>query len=57
MIVRYDNDQSPSPLDRLLALADVYELTPAALLAAIDRAEAAAIASLAALLHAGDAGL
>ena len=59
--------QSLPPLDRLIALADLYGLTPAALLArhatavsliaAIDRAEEAAIARLAALLHASDNGL
>jgi transcriptional regulator with XRE-family HTH domain len=60
MIVRYENSESLPPLDRLIALADVYGLTPAALLArhaaavsviaAIDQAEAGAIARLGALL-------
>ena len=60
MIVRYENGESLPPLDRLIALADVYGLTPAALLArhaaavsviaAIDQAEAGAIARLGALL-------
>ena len=60
MIVRYENSESLPPLDRLIALADVYGLTPAALLArhaagisvsaAIDQAEAGAIARLRALL-------
>jgi hypothetical protein len=62
MIVRYGNGVSLPPLDRLIALAELYGLTPAALLArnavaipviaALDRAEEAAIASLAALLDA-----
>ena len=60
MIVRYENSESLPPLDRLIALADVYGLTPAALLArhaaavsviaAIDQAEASTIARLGALL-------
>ncbi len=60
MIVRYENGESLPPLDRLIALADIYRLTPAALLArhaaavqiiaAIDQAEAGAIARLGALL-------
>lgn len=60
MIVRYENGESLPPLDRLIALAGIYELTPAALLArhaaavsiiaAIDRAEAGTIARLGALL-------
>ena len=64
MIVREENGQSLPPLDRLMALADLYELTPAALLArnavavpliaVIDHAEEAAIARLAALLDASD---
>jgi transcriptional regulator with XRE-family HTH domain len=62
MIVRYENGDSLPPLDRLIALADLYGLTPAALLAqqavavpliaAIDRAEAETIRRLAALLDA-----
>ena len=60
MIVRYENGESLPPLDRLIMLADIYGLTPAALLArhdaavpiiaAIDRAEVSTIARLAALL-------
>lgn len=60
MIVRYENGESLPPLDRLIALADIYGLTPAALLArhaagvsviaAIDQAEAGTIAQLRALL-------
>ena len=60
MIVRYENSESLPPLDRLIALADIYGLTPAALLArhaaavsviaAIDQAEAGTIARLGALL-------
>ena len=60
MIVRYENCESLPPLDRLIALADVYDLMPAALLArhaaavsviaAIDHADAGAIARLSALL-------
>ena len=60
MIVRYENGESLPPLDRLIALADIYDLTPAALLArhaagvsviaAIDQAEAGTIARLGALL-------
>ena len=67
MIVRYENGVSLPPLDRLIALADLYGLTPAALLArhaaavpliaAIDRAEEDAITRLAALLDASDDGL
>jgi transcriptional regulator with XRE-family HTH domain len=67
MIVRYENGESLPPLDRLIALADLYGLTPAALLArhaatvpliaAIDRAEEDGIARLAALLDASDDGL
>jgi len=66
MIVRYENGVSLPPLDRLMALAELYDVTPAALLArhaaavslitAIDRAEEAALASLAALLDASDDG-
>ena len=62
MVVCEENEASLPPLDRLIALAELYGLTPAALLArhaaamsliaAIDRAEEAAIASLAALLDA-----
>ena len=65
--MRYENGQSLPPLDRLIALAELYDVTPAALLArnavavpliaAIDRAEEEAIASLAALLDASDDGL
>ena len=61
------HSQSLPPLDRLIALAELYGLTPAALLAqhttavwliaAIDRAEEAVIARLAALLDASDNGL
>jgi transcriptional regulator with XRE-family HTH domain len=64
MIVRYENGDSLPPLDRLIALAGLYGLTPAALLAqqtvavpliaAIDRAEAEMITRLAALLDAPD---
>src|SRR5205809_212622 len=60
MVVRYENGESLPPLDRMIALADLYRLTPAALLAryaaaipiiiAIDQAEASAIARLGALL-------
>jgi transcriptional regulator with XRE-family HTH domain len=60
MIVRYENAESLPPLDRLITLADIYGLTPAALLArhaaavsviaAIDQAEAGTIARLAGLL-------
>jgi transcriptional regulator with XRE-family HTH domain len=60
MIVRYENGESLPPLDRLITLADIYGLTPAALLArhaagitviaAIDQAEAGTIARLGALL-------
>lgn len=60
MIVRYENGESLPPLDRLIALADLYGLTAAALLArhaaaisliaAIDQAESQAIARLSALL-------
>ena len=66
MIVRYENGQPLPPLDRLIALAELYGLTPAALLArnavavpliaAVDRAEEAAIARLAALLDASGEG-
>jgi len=62
MIVRYENGESLPPLDRLIALAGIYGLTPAALLArhavavpviaAIDQAEADTITRLAALLDA-----
>jgi transcriptional regulator with XRE-family HTH domain len=38
MIVRYENAQSIPPLDRLIALADLYGSTPAALLASTDDA-------------------
>jgi transcriptional regulator with XRE-family HTH domain len=58
--VRYENGDSLPPLDRLITLADIYGLTPAALLArhaagisviaAIDQAEAGTIARLGALL-------
>jgi transcriptional regulator with XRE-family HTH domain len=61
MIVRYENGESLPPLDRVIALADLYGLTPAALLArhaaaitiiaTIDQAEAGAIARLGALLR------
>ena len=64
MIVRYENGESLPPLDRLIALANLYGLTPAALLArhavaipviaAIDQAEADAIVRLAALLDSTD---
>ena len=67
MVVRSENGESLPPLDRLIALAELYGLTPAALLArqaaampliaAIDRAEAAAIAKLAALLDVSGDGL
>lgn len=60
MIVRYENSDSLPPLDRLITLADIYGLTPAALLAqqaaavsiiaAIDQAEAGTIARLSAFL-------
>jgi transcriptional regulator with XRE-family HTH domain len=60
MIVRYENGESLPPLDRLIVLAELYGLTPAALLtrhavavpliAAIDRAETDTITRLAALL-------
>ena len=60
MIVRYENGESLPPLDRLITLAEIYGLTPAALLArhaagitviaAIDQAEAGTIARLGALL-------
>src|SRR5215813_4002004 len=60
MIVRYENGESLPPLDRLIALANIYALTPAALLArhaaavqiiaAIDQAEDGAVARLGALL-------
>jgi transcriptional regulator with XRE-family HTH domain len=63
MIVRYENGESLPPLDRVIALADLYGLTPAALLArhaaavpiinAIDQAEVGAIARLGALLDQG----
>lgn len=62
MVVRYENGAALPPLDRLIALADIYGLTPAALLArhaaavpliaAIDQAEDGAIARLGALLDA-----
>jgi transcriptional regulator with XRE-family HTH domain len=64
MIVRYENGESLPPLDRLITLAGLYGLTPAALLAqhavavpliaAIDRADADTITRLAALLDASD---
>jgi transcriptional regulator with XRE-family HTH domain len=38
MIVRYENAQASAPLERLLALADLYGTTPAALLAYTDAA-------------------
>ena len=67
MIVRYENGQSLPPLDRLMVLAELYDVTPAALLArnaaavsliaAIDRAEEDAIVRLAALLDVGGDGL
>jgi transcriptional regulator with XRE-family HTH domain len=67
MIVRYENGASLPPLDRLIALAELYALTPAALLArhaaavppiaAIDRAEEAALVRHAALLDASYDGL
>ena len=38
MIVRYENAQSIPPLDRLIALADLYGSSPAALLASTDAA-------------------
>ena len=60
MIVRYENGASLPPLDRLIALAEIYGLTPSALLArhaaavpiiaAIDQAEVSQIARLKALL-------
>ena len=60
MIVRYENSESLPPLDRLIALASIYRLTPAALLAqhavaipiiaAIDQAEEDTIMRLEALL-------
>jgi hypothetical protein len=60
MNVRYENGESLPPLDCLIALADIYGLTPAALLvrhaatlpiiAAIDQAEASTIARLGVLL-------
>jgi transcriptional regulator with XRE-family HTH domain len=56
MIVRYENAQSIPPLERLITLADLYGITPAALLArtdaavpliaAIDRADAQTLAQL-----------
>jgi transcriptional regulator with XRE-family HTH domain len=64
MIVRYENSESLPPLDRLIVLADLYGITPAALLArqaaavpiiaAIDQAEAGALARLAVLLDGPD---
>lgn len=63
MIVRYENGESLPPLDRVIALADLYGLTPAALLArhaaavqiinAIDQAEVEAIVRLGALIDQG----
>jgi len=60
MIVRYENGETLPPLDRLIALAEISHLTPAALLArhtaavpliaAIDQAEAGAIARLSQVL-------
>jgi transcriptional regulator with XRE-family HTH domain len=38
MIVRYENAQATPPLERLIALADLYSTTPAALLAHTDAA-------------------
>lgn len=38
MIVRYENAQATPPLDRLIALAELYATTPAALLAQNDDA-------------------
>jgi transcriptional regulator with XRE-family HTH domain len=56
MIVRYENAQAAPPLERLIALADLYGASPAALLATtdaampllalIDRADAATLARL-----------
>jgi transcriptional regulator with XRE-family HTH domain len=56
MIVRYENAQSIPPLERLIMLADLYGITPAALLAntdaavsliaAIDRADARTLTQL-----------
>lgn len=61
MIVRYERGDSLPPLNRLIALALAYDTTPAALLAqeasaapliaAIDRADAAVVAKLQALLR------
>lgn len=66
MIVRYENGESLPPLDRVIALADLYNLTPAALLArhaaaipiiaTIDQADTNAIARLEALLAERDEG-
>jgi transcriptional regulator with XRE-family HTH domain len=53
MIVRYENAQASPPLDRLVALADLYGTTPAALLAAAD----AAVPLIAAIDQADDATL
>jgi transcriptional regulator with XRE-family HTH domain len=60
MIVRYENGESLPPIDRFIALAHIYGLTPAALLArhaaavpiiaAIDQGQADVIARLATLL-------
>lgn len=40
MIVRYENAQASPPLDRLIALADLYNTSPTALLASTDAAVA-----------------
>jgi transcriptional regulator with XRE-family HTH domain len=50
MLVRYENGVSLPPLDRLIALAELYDVTPTALLAR----NAAAVPLLAALLGASD---
>lgn len=50
LLVRYENNDSHPPLDRLEALADAYETTPAALLAEQDEA-----VGLIALLERADA--
>jgi transcriptional regulator with XRE-family HTH domain len=67
MIVRYENAQAAPPLERLLALADLYGTTPAALLArvdaaapliaAIDQSDADTLARLAAALGAAGDGV
>ncbi|MBX0329828.1 helix-turn-helix domain-containing protein [Oscillochloris sp. ZM17-4] len=66
MIVRYENAQSIPPLNRLIALADLYRNTPAALLAstdaaapliaAIDQADARTLALLAQAMSAAHDG-